>query len=77
MGLNLFFTSKHCGGCQEVKAMLEREGVSQKNVREVDCDTEAGRKLADKHKIVYTPTLIKGGKKYVGEKVVCALKNKC
>jgi glutaredoxin len=74
---HLFFTSKHCGGCQEIKKILDRDGVNQDNVVEVDCDTEKGSKLADEHKIEYTPTLIKDGKHYVGEHVVCALKNKC
>ncbi len=77
MGQKLFFTSKHCGGCSEVKRKLKEEGVSRRGVKEIDCDTEAGRRIADKHGIEYTPTLIKDGKKYVGGQVVCGLKNEC
>lgn len=74
----LLFVQEGCPACQEVLKELKDSGVDvKKECHVVDCDTKSGSKKADDLGVQYTPTLVKEGKEYVGEKVVCGIKGTC
>lgn len=55
----LFFVSKDCPGCLDVKKIVRKQNIDyRKYVREVDVDTPEGGKLADKFNVRSIPSCV-------------------
>lgn len=52
---DLILKDKNCGACKALQNFLDEKGIS---INEIDVYTPKGEKIADKHDIMTTPSLI-------------------